>query len=231
MRSSARAVVSRYQVGELTRLRALRRRAARYLLVTDIDQFYPTIYTHAIPWALHTKVAAKAALKTGKVKKGAPLVGDLLDKTLQRMNDGQTHGIPIGPDTSLVIAEVLLAAADATLIAKHGSNLRGFRYVDDYELSFETLSSAEEALADLQAILSSYELLLNPRKTKIIALPQGLNSGGRSSLDRFRSVRRRIRSGNETICWHFLGGRLISRRHILPTRFFGMLLPVCRVSQ
>lgn len=176
LKSSGRAVVSRYQFGELTRLRALRRRAARYLLVTDIDQFYPTIYTHAIPWALHTKAVAKTSLKTGYRKTTAPLVGDLLDKALQRMNDGQTHGIPIGPDTSLVIAEVLLAAADATLISKHDNKLRGFRYVDDYELSFETLRSAEEALADLQAILAGYELFLNPRKTRIVDLPQGLDS-------------------------------------------------------
>ena len=153
MKSSSRAIVSRYQYGELTRLRALRRRAARYLLITDIDQFYPTIYTHAIPWALHGKAASKAALKTGKTK-GAPSLGDEIDKALRLMNDGQTQGIPIGPDTSLLVAEVLLAAADDTLLPKASSLLsavpapfQGFRYVDDYELAFATLSAAEDTLA------------------------------------------------------------------------------------
>ena len=31
---------------------------ARYLLRADISQFYPSIYTHTIPWALHTKKTA-----------------------------------------------------------------------------------------------------------------------------------------------------------------------------
>ena len=145
------------------------------MLATDIDQFYPSIYTHAVSWALHTKAVSKAALKS-KGKKGPPLVGDLLDKALQRMNDGQTHGIPIGPDTSLVIAEILLAAADAEFLSKSSNLLRGFRYVDDYELSFQSLSDAEMALTDLQAVLASFELLLNPKKTSIISLPHALDS-------------------------------------------------------
>jgi hypothetical protein len=142
--------------------------------VTDIDQFYPSIYTHAVPWALHTKTVAKASLKAPKGT--PPLLGDQLDKALRVMNDGQTLGIPIGPDASFVIAEVLLAAADKELLSKLGGSLRGYRYVDDYELSFESLSSAEHALQHVQAALASLELQLNPRKTKIVDLPRELDS-------------------------------------------------------
>jgi hypothetical protein len=176
LKASSRAVVPRYRYGELTRLRALRRRSGRYLLLTDIDQFYPTIYTHTIPWALHTKAACKAALKPKKGKKPAILLGDTIDKALQRMNEGQTHGIPIGPDTSLVVAEILLAAADEMLVARKAGTFSGFRYVDDYELSFQSLSGAEEALVELQAILATFELNLNPKKTRIVDLPRGLDS-------------------------------------------------------
>lgn len=175
MKDSDRAVVPRYRLAERPRLRALRRRAARYILVTDIDQFYHSIYTHAIPWALHTKAVSKAALKT-RGKKKPQLFGDVLDKALRAMNDGQTRGIPIGPDTSLVIAEILLAAADAELLKRCGSRFKGFRHVDDYELSFESLSAAEATLAELQAILASFELVLNPRKTHILQLPRGFDS-------------------------------------------------------
>lgn len=175
VKSSGRAVVPRYHYGELTRLRALRRRAGRYLLMTDIDQFYPSIYTHAIPWALHTKAVAKATVKAGKGAKGPSLLGDLLDTALRNTNDGQTQGIPIGPDTSLVIAEILLAAADKELIGRASKTLSGHRYVDDYELSFDNLSSAEQALSDLQAILAGLELLVNPRKTRIVDFPTQLD--------------------------------------------------------
>jgi hypothetical protein len=55
-----RAVVPRYKQRELPKLRALKRRGARYFLRTDITQFYHAIYTHSIPWALHSKPVAKA---------------------------------------------------------------------------------------------------------------------------------------------------------------------------
>src|SRR5215469_12121767 len=113
--SSSRAVVPRYGPRELTRLRALRRRSNKYLLRTDINQFYPTVYTHSIPWALHTKAICKTQLNTPA---GNALLGNKIDKALRLLNDGQTIGIPIGPDTSLLAAEMLLAAIDQALLAK-----------------------------------------------------------------------------------------------------------------
>jgi hypothetical protein len=56
------------------------------------------------------------------------------------MMDGQTHGIPIGPDTSLVVAEILLSSVDQSMLNAHPDLISGFRYVDDYELSFSKLS-------------------------------------------------------------------------------------------
>jgi hypothetical protein len=186
MTKSPRAVVPRYRYGELPRLRALRRRAARYLLLTDIAQFYPTMYTHAIPWALHGKTAAKQALASKN--KGAHLLGNKIDKALQYMSDGQTHGIPIGPDTSLMVAEVLLAAADEILLTRCQGMVRGFRYVDDYELSFPTLREAEQVLTEIQGILAEFELVLNPRKTGVVELPQSIDGRWASDISRF-SVR------------------------------------------
>lgn len=184
MKSSHRAVVPRYRYSDLPRLRALRRRAARYLLTTDISQFYPTIYTHSISWALHGKTVSKAALASKG--KGAALLGNQIDKALQRMNDGQTHGIPIGPDTSLIVAELILAAADEILVSKCGSVLRGFRYVDDYELSFATLSDAETVLTEVQSVLADFELALNPRKTRVQELPRSLDGSWASDIARFK---------------------------------------------
>lgn len=175
MRKSNRAIVPRYRYGELPRLRALRRRAGRHLLFSDIGQFYPTIYTHTIPWALHTKAACKGALKGPKGKR-KKFLGDDLDRALQVMNEGQTLGIPIGPDTSLVVAEVLLSAVDARLLNSKKKVIRsGFRYVDDYELTFDSLSAAEDALVELQSALAHFELNLNPKKTYISELPLPLD--------------------------------------------------------
>ena len=182
MKSASRAVVPRYRYGELPRLRTLRRRGARYLLITDIGQFYPSIYTHAIPWALHTKAAVRTTLRTTA---GRSLTGNRLDKALQIMNDGQTHGIPIGPDASLVVAEILLSAIDQELLDRHPALIRGFRYVDDYELSFTNLSDSEEILSELQGLLAEYGLQLNARKTGITEVPQAWEESWSVELARF----------------------------------------------
>ena len=52
------------------------------------------------------------------------------------MNEGQTHGIPIGPDTSLVFRKFCLSLIDVHLIA---SGAASDVYVDDYELAFVLL--------------------------------------------------------------------------------------------
>ena len=101
------------------------------------------------------------------------------------MNEGQTHGIPIGPDASLVVAEVLLAAVDNELLNRCPDLIRGFRYVDDYELSFLRLSDAEQVLTEPQGILASFELSLNPRKTRIEELPKPLEDSWGADLGRF----------------------------------------------
>ena len=181
MTKSHRAIMPRYRYGELPRLRALTRRGGRYLLCTDIAQFYPSLYTHSIPWAIDGKAASKAALATKS--RGRGRFGNKLDAALQSMNHGQTNGIPIGPDTSLVVAELVLSAVDAVL--KQSPVLSGFRYVDDYELVCPTQPAAEETLADIQNTLNDFGLILNPRKTFIQELPRSLNNRWAIELSRF----------------------------------------------
>lgn len=40
------------------------------------------------------------------------MLGNALDRDLRCCNSGQTMGIPIGPDTSLVIAEIITCLMD-----------------------------------------------------------------------------------------------------------------------
>lgn len=172
-----RAVVPRLAQTQLPKLRARRWRGTRYFLRTDINQFYPSIYTHSIPWALHGKALSKA--NVGKT------AGDALDTALRHQQFGQTVGVPIGPDASFAVAELLLTATDAALERECGI-LKGFRYVDDYELSFRTLAEAENALVTLQGLLAEYELLLNPRKTAISDVPIPLQEAWVGELQRFQ---------------------------------------------
>ncbi|WP_255424341.1 RNA-directed DNA polymerase [Acidipila sp. EB88] len=174
--------MSRYGLSERSRLRALKRRGYKYLLKADLSQFYPTLYTHSIPWALHSKAASKSVLKNKAKTKS---LGDNIDLFHMYMNDGQTHGIAIGPDISHITAEIVMAAVDQQLLHRYRSQICGFRYIDDFELSFETLSEAETVLGGLQSILSTFELSLNSRKTQIVDLPLGLEDRWAIDLNKF----------------------------------------------
>lgn len=149
--------------------KASARIGARYLLRADISQFYPSIYTHSISWALHTKKVAKTAFND------MSLAGNVLDKELQACQFGQTKGVAIGPDTSLGVAELLLAPIDRRL-DDECQIMGGARFIDDMEFSFQKLADAEATLARLESMLYEYELQLNGNKTEILELPETLES-------------------------------------------------------
>lgn len=165
-------------------LRAEVQSCARYLLVADIQSFYASVYTHALGWALAGKAEAKSRARGPKAtRSGVPPHGDLgaaeeIDRALRAMQDGQSIGVPIGPDASLVVTEVLLASVDVTLqeeMERRGA--KGARFVDDYAIGTWSLQDAEELLAVLQTTLRErLELELNPRKTRIIALPAAIET-------------------------------------------------------
>ena len=172
----SRAIERQYSLTERPIRRAQLRSTSRYILHADISRFYPSIYTHSIPWAMHTKSVAKA-------DRSNRLIGNNLDRLVRNAQDAQTLGIPIGPDTSLLIAEIILGAIDVELSQR--AIVNGFRYMDDYEFGFMTLSEAEESLAIFQEVLNAYELALNPNKTKIIKLPMPTDSLAISELRSF----------------------------------------------
>ena len=160
--------------------RALVRIGKQFLLVADVSRFYPSIYTHAIEWAVTSKTQAKRQLKK-RTKKTS--IGKALDGLVQACQSGQTRGIPIGPAASMFLSELLLAKVDSRLKARKISD--GFRYADDYELTFSERSQAERALAILEDALAEFELELNPAKTAISELPQELDNPGIQELRSF----------------------------------------------
>lgn len=133
----------------------------RFLLRTDVSRFFPTIYTHSIPWALNGKQWAKRN-RTAKV------LGNMLDAAQRLGQDGQTIGLPIGPDTSHIIAEAIAVAVDLKFKdLQGGATPPGFRYVDDYFLFFDSADKAETALVNLTRALKEFELQVNFEKTEV----------------------------------------------------------------
>jgi hypothetical protein len=165
-----RAISSAHSLNERTDHRLRLRSGGRFILKADINRFYSSIYTHSIPWAIEGKPAVKQAKSDDNLKS---IWSNELDYHTRNLNDQQTVGIPIGPDTSLLLAELVLAAVDEELATKI-QGLRGIRFIDDYEFALNQRSEAEKVVSILQSILSKYELALNPWKTKIIELPHSI---------------------------------------------------------
>ena len=49
---------------------------------------------------------------------------------------------------------------------------RAYRWFDDYELAFDTRAEAEAALKKLSQELGRFQLRMNPKKTRVLELPQ-----------------------------------------------------------
>jgi hypothetical protein len=100
----------------------------RYLLYADTSRYYTTIYTHSISWALHGKSVAKER------RHDKSLLGNQLDELVRATQDSQSVGIPIGPDTSLIISEIIGTAIDLELrerLSAANIKMQGHRYLDD----------------------------------------------------------------------------------------------------
>jgi hypothetical protein len=159
--AEGRALGRKLPFRALAERRAELRSGGRFLVRADISRFYQSIYTHSVPWALYGRAFAKRYRR-------ARNVGNQLDELLRSCQDGQTNGIPMGPDSSLLIAEIILSAIDERL-KKHAGH--AIRYMDDYELVAETEGDALHLLAELQNELLKFELHLNPSKTGVYPLP------------------------------------------------------------
>jgi len=142
-----------------------------YLVKTDVKNFYPSIYTHSIAWALHTK----SIIRSNNNRYNFNFLGNRIDKLFQNANDGCTVGIPIGPVVSDIIAEILLSAVDLS-ISEHLSRRKvlGVRFKDDYRFLCKTEEDCKVVTKHLQKGLKGFNLLLNEKKTEIVELPEGI---------------------------------------------------------
>ena len=122
----------------------------KFCVNTDISNFFPSIYSHSIPWAL---VGLKTAKKDRKPNKWF----NQIDKYQRLTKRNETNGVPIGPATSNIISELILARIDKNLKDK---GFEFIRFIDDYTAYLDTYEEAEKFIRILSEELSEYKLLL-----------------------------------------------------------------------
>tara|TARA_R110002167_G_scaffold320691_1_gene526533 strand:- start:1189 stop:2922 length:1734 start_codon:yes stop_codon:yes gene_type:complete len=168
-------------------------------LTLDISQFYPTIYTHSIPWAIIGKEKAKGFFKiansdqtkwqnllTNSYDAKAYRSADFIDTLVRNCNDRQSIGLCIGPDTSLILAEVIANRIDNEIKKRLASiDHTGTRYYDDYYFYFNNRNEAENGLKIIQQILYEFQLETNENKVSINKLPFNYIENWTEQFDRF----------------------------------------------
>ena len=129
-----------------------------YVLVTDISDFFPSIYLHDIETVLFDAIARSG--KSAHVQ--------VLINYIKAMHSNQTHkGIPVGPQFSRPISELILDSIDRQLIDK---NIKFIRFLDDYIAFFKSEADAYNTLAFMaQYLYDSRNLKLNEQKTEILS--------------------------------------------------------------
>ncbi|WP_314216095.1 RNA-directed DNA polymerase [Pseudarthrobacter equi] len=142
---------------------AAERFGRKFVVKTDIKNFFPSIYTHAIPWALIGKAEAKATA-------GQQTWYNDLDANYRRCQRNQTNGLPIGPGTSSVGAEILLHPVDTKLSEKGFGDFH--RFIDDYTFYADSYDEGQRFIDELSALLREFELQINGAKTSIEMLPK-----------------------------------------------------------
>ncbi len=137
--------------------------AKRYAVHTDIANFFPSVYSHALPWAL----VGFSEAKRKKCDKNEWF--NILDQRLRWMKRNETQGIAIGPATSNIVSEAILAKIDEQLLR---AGFEFVRFIDDYTAYCETEDRAQEFIRRLGELLAQYKLALNIKKTEILRLPR-----------------------------------------------------------
>lgn len=144
-----------------------------YCFFCDIANFYPSIYTHSIPWALYGKNNVKNNLLNDR-KNFQKSFGNKIDNKIQRSQNNQTNGIHQGSVLMDFIAEIILGYIDLELteLINNEKSITDdddddyyiIRYRDDYRIFANNKTVIELILKFLQQVLLSLNLNLGPAK-------------------------------------------------------------------
>ena len=138
--------------------------SCRFIACTDIARFYHSIYTHSIPWAFHGKTEAKR----DRSIQSSNVFMNRADAIIRSGQDGQTIGIPVGPDMSRIFAEIVGTAIDLEFQQRTSNkNYICLRHVDDVWIGANSHTDAEKALSQYREAIRDFELDINEYKTGI----------------------------------------------------------------
>lgn len=104
-----------------------------YMEKIDIKNCFDSIYTHSLEWAYFgSKYLAKDFIPKDREYQKTTRFSKCLDKVVRSTNFAETNGIPIGPEFSRTVSELLLCRIDKVVHDKLTKN--NHVYKRDYEV-------------------------------------------------------------------------------------------------
>lgn len=144
-----------------------------FIARSDITNFYNSIYTHSISWAIHWIEYMEDTTK----RNDYTLVWNKIDKLVQYSNKARTNWVWIWSALNDLIAEIILSAIDLNVSKKLTEENIDFiwtRFKDDYRFLCHSKEDANLILKTLEQELSQFHLLINEAKTTVFELPNWL---------------------------------------------------------
>ena len=123
-----------------------------------------------------------------------------IDKALQRGNSRETFGIPVGPDTSRMMAEILLSGIHSNQSLETILQDRaGYRLVDDFFIGFDNEVEAHRCKDILRRALWDYNLHFNETKTGIKRSSAFFDDSWKYEIDSFDIPKRNLQKQRDAI--------------------------------
>lgn len=132
----------------------------------DVSHCFDSIYSHSIAWAIKDKEYVRSHLEFSSQ------FTQEIDTLMQRSNNNETNGIPIGSEFSRIFAELIFQKIDVDIENElknnfnwnHNIDYKILRYVDDYILYAHNEQQALEITKFISLKLNNYNLHLNNQK-------------------------------------------------------------------
>lgn len=139
-----------------------------FMRFMDVANCFDSIYTHTISWAVKNKEFIK------KHTRYSSQFCQKFDTLVQRSNNNETNGIPVGSEVSRIFSEVIFQDIDVKAVSKLKDDF-GYeqdieytvlRYVDDFIVFAENSSVLDAVYAVLSDCLGEYNLYVSESKLK-----------------------------------------------------------------
>jgi hypothetical protein len=142
------------------------------LTTLDVSKCFDSIYTHSLSWAVKDKLFTKANVKVSST------FAQEFDEVVRHGNHNETNGIPIGPETSRIFAEIIFQEIDRRTIQclsdlgeVFGVHYTFRRYVDDVFIFTREEKIGRKVYAAYADVLIGFNLHANSLKSHVIFRP------------------------------------------------------------